>query len=46
MWAEASYPVSVYWAIPIDPIAKTIQNTPLPQPPPEKPELLTVSPKT
>ncbi len=46
MWADASYPVSVYWAMPIEPIAKTIQNTPLLQPAPENPELLTVSPNT
>ena len=46
MCAEASYPVRVYWAIPTDPIAKTIQNVMLLQPRPEKPELLTVSVKT
>ena len=35
--------MSVYCAIPIEPIAKTIQNVMLLQPCPEKPELLTVS---
>ena len=32
--------------MPIEPIAKTIQNAPLPQLWPEKPELLIVWPKT
>ena len=45
MWADASYPVIVYCDI-RRPIPNTYQKTMLLNPLPEKPELLTVSPKT
>src|SRR5215208_3502400 len=45
MCAEASKPVIVYCAM-RSPVPKTNQNTMLPQPEPEKPELLSVLPKT